>query len=381
MSAIKEGQMIPLFKVFVHPDVPSLVSEVLASGYIGQGPLVEKFEEMLRAHFRVDEVNTVNSCTSALQLAVHLISTGNKWQPGDEVLTTPLTCTATNFAILATGAKLRWVDVDLTTANMDLDDLERKLSPKTKAIMVVHWGGYPVDLDRLKAIQEKCYKLYGFRPPVIEDCAHAWESTYKGDLIGTHGNYAAFSFQAIKHFTTGDGGMLITPTRQEHERAKLMRWFGLDRTGSADFRCAQNIKEWGFKFHMNDINAAVGVRNFPHVSPLVKRHQENSDFLYEKLANVPGITLLENKPDRKSAAWIFTMRVEKRDTFKKTMEARGIHTSQVHARNDVHDCLQEFRAGLPNMDILDTDMICIPNGWWVTDEDRQYIVDQIKAGW
>lgn len=359
------------------------MSEVLMSGYIGQGPKVEEFEQKLKEHFGIDRINTLNSCTSALHLAVHLIKTGAlyKWKDGDEVLSTALTCTATNFAILAAGAGLRWVDVDLKTANMDLDDLERKINHRTKAVMVVHWSGYPLDLDRLKSIQDKAFELYGNRIAIIEDCAHAWGSTYKNKLIGTHGNYAAFSFQAIKHFTTGDGGLLITPDYHEHNRAKLLRWFGLDRTGSADFRCAQNIKEWGFKYHMNDINATIGLYNYPHVAGIVQRHQDNSDFYDQELADHDGVTLMERAPDRKSAQWIYTMRVERREDFKKAMEHRGIHTSQVHARNDVHHCLQPYRSLLPNLDILDTDMICIPNGWWVTDEDRQHIVDSIRQGW
>ena len=372
--------MIPLFKVFMSPDVIDPVNKVLLSGYIGQGAVVSEFERKLREYFKNDYVNTVNSGTSALHLAVHLV-THNKVQPDDEVLTTPLTCSATNSAILANHVNLKWVDVDLTTGNMDLDDLERKLSPKTKGIMIVHWSGYPHDLDRVAAIQNKCFELYGFKPPVIEDCAHSFGSRYKGALIGTHGNYCCFSFQAIKHLTTGDGGMLICPTAEEHRRTKLLRWFGLDREGSADFRCAQNIQEWGYKFHLNDILAAIGLHNMPHVPALIQRHKDNSAYYDKALAGIPGVTLMARHPDMESAAWIYTLRVERRDDFKKMMESKGIHVSQVHARNDVHECFAPYKAGLPNMDIMDKDMICIPNGWWVTDEQRQYIVDAIRAGW
>lgn len=385
--------MIPLFKVFMSDDVHEPMKQVLSSGYIGQGSKVDELEKQLRELFGVDYLNTVNSCTSALQLAVHLIKTSGRkvttsfkssqsWDNDAEVITTPLTCTATNFAIMANQVKVRWADVDLNTGNIDLDDIERKLSPKTMTIMIVHWGGYPVDLDRLADIQRKCRSLYGHTPDIIEDCAHAWGSTYKSKLIGTsHHNYAAFSFQAIKHFTTGDGGMLITPNAEEHRRAKLLRWFGLDRESSADFRCAQNIKEFGFKYHMNDIAAVIGLANLKHTADLVKRHQENSAFLDTELASISGLTLLENKPDRKSAAWIYTMRVDRRDDFVRAMAAQKIHVSQVHARNDIHECLSEFRCSLPSMDQFDKEMICMPCGWWVSDEDRQHIVDSVKKGW
>lgn len=376
----KPEKTIQLFKVFMSPDVLDPVCQILMSGYVGQGPLVDEFEKKLKEFFNNDYICTVNSGTSALHLAVHMVTHGT-FQQGDEILTTPMTCTATNSAILANNVRLRWVDVDPLSGNMDMDDLERKLSPKTKSIMVVHWSGYPHDLDRLAAIQKKCYDLYGFSPPIIEDCAHAFGSTYKGKLIGTHGNYSCFSFQAIKHLTTIDGGMLISPNASEHKRAKLLRWFGLDREGSADFRCAQNIQEWGYKFHMHDVSGAIGLYNLPHIPGLVRRHQENSDYYDKTLAGIPGITLMRREADRVSASWIYTIRVERREDFKRVMESKGIHVSQVHARNDVHKCFSDFRCALPNMDRFDKDMICIPNGWWVTDEDRQYIVDQIKSGW
>ena len=163
-------EQIPLFKVFMSPTAKDEVGKVLDSGYIGQGPKVEQFEENLRNYLNVDKLVTLNSGTAGLHLAIHLLKNKNGKWPGfsynDEILTTPLTCTATNWPILANNVKIKWVDIDPTTLNMDLDDLERKLSPKTKAIIVVHWGGYPLDLDRLKQIQEKAYQLYGGLNPL-----------------------------------------------------------------------------------------------------------------------------------------------------------------------------------------------------------------------
>ncbi len=232
-----------LFKVFMAPTAAAATGETLNSGYIGQGPAVEKFEHLLRDRFGYDYLVTVNSATSAEHLALHMLRTPSesnsrqdrlngateKWpgcEPGDEVLTTPLTCTATNWPILANGLRIKWVDVDPETLNIDLDDLERKLTPKTKAIMFVHWGGYPVDLDRVKQICRRAKELFGFTPRVIEDCAHAFGSTYQDKPIGTHGNMCTFSFQAIKHITTGDGGLLMLPDSQLLARAQLLRWYG-----------------------------------------------------------------------------------------------------------------------------------------------------------
>lgn len=374
--------MIDLFKVFMSPTAPAEVGKVLMSGFIGQGAKVDEFEKILSTHFQTPLVNTVNSCTSGLELAVEMIKRSYKsFESDDEIITTPLTCLATNFAILSRGVKLRWADVDPRNYNIDLDDVARKISPKTKAIMIVHWGGYPVDLDKLKTIQAKCFNLYGFSPYIIEDCAHAWGSTYKNKLIGTHGNFSVFSFQAIKHLTTGDGGLVISPNINCHKQAKLLRWYGLDRTSNQDFRCAQNVKEFGFKFHMNDINATIGMENYPYIAGLIERNKENAKFYNDNLWNMSGVILPESESDRESSHWIYTIMVRDRDNFVKKMKEKGIMVSQVHDRNDKHECLKEFRAQLPGLDQIAKEMIAIPCGWWVTEKERAYIVNCIKEGW
>ena len=369
---------IPLFKVLMSPDVSEYVSKVLESGYVGQGQKVEEFESLLKKHLNYDYVVTTNSATSGLHLALHSLNADQN----AEVLTTPLTCTATNWPILANKIKLRWVDIDLETGNMDLIDLERKISPNTKAILVVHWGGYPVDIDELNNIVDRCEHRYGHRPTIIEDCAHAWGSTYKNKHIGTFGNWSVFSFQAIKHLTTVDGGALLTPDGDSYRRMRLLRWYGIDREGSRkDFRCEDDIKESGFKMHMNDLNASIGLSNFNIALDAIKRHQNNAEYYRSQLDNVPGIKILTEHSDRKSTYWIFTMLVERRDDFMRKMSEAGISSSRVHERNDKHTCVYNFRTALPNLDKFSSDMICIPVGWWVTDEDREYIVDTIKKGW
>ena len=375
----KSENLIPLFKVFMSEDVIEPLNKVLMSGFIGQGPVVEKFEKKLIKYFNNYLVATTNAATSGLHLSYRILGI----PAGSEVLTTALTCTATNWPILANNLKIKWVDVDPETCNMDLDDLERKLSPTTKAICVVHWGGYPTDLDRLKQIQEKSFELYGFKPPIIEDCAHSFGSTYKNTKLGNHGNVAVFSFQAIKHLTTGDGGVMILPDKVLYDKVKLLRWYGIDReTNSKDFRCEDDIAEWGYKFHMNDINATIGLYNFDHVvTNGIKAYQDNTEFYDQELKSVPGVTILNKATDRISACWIHTMKVENRDNFMRKMKECNIMVSRVHERNDKHSCVKDFKAALPNLDKLAEEMICIPNGWWIGEEERGYIVDCIKEGW
>lgn len=383
----KPEKMIPLFQVYMHPGVGEKVEKTLMSGYIGQGPEVDKFEDLLKDVFQTPYVVTVNSATSATHLAFSMIcrqEPGPDWKgisPGDEVLTTPLTCTATNWPALANGLNIKWVDVDPETCNMDLGDLENKITEKTKVILAVHWGGYPNDIDRIKSIIENCYKKYGFRPKLIEDCAHSFGSEYKGSPVGTT-DYAFYSFQAIKHFTTVDGGVLILPNEEEYRRAKLLRWYGIDRESNRkDFRCEDDIPEWGFKFHMNDVNAVIGMHNLQNAKNIVDKHVDNAKFYDKSLKNVPGLTLMKRHNDYKSAFWIYTVRVDNQEKFMQKMKECNIMVSRVHERNDKHSCVQAFRSELPQLDKLVGEMICIPVGWWVTREQQQYIVDCIKEGW
>lgn len=392
--------MIPLFKVYMSENAAKASSEVLNSGYIGQGPIVDKFERELQDRFKNDYVATVNSATSAEHLALHLLkkphetnkmyygvaAVNHAWpgiQEGDEILTTPLTCTATNWPILANKFKIKWVDVDPKTMNMDLDDLARKINKNTKAIMVVHWGGYPIDLDKLREIQIKAQQKYGFKPAVIEDCAHAFGSKFNGQPIGSHGNICTFSFQAIKHMTSVDGGALVLPHQELYNRAKLLRWYGIDRESNRkDFRCEADIEEWGFKFHMNDVNASIGLENLKEVDEnVIKIHKENAAYYDENLVGVEGVQLLERDPRMESSFWIYSMLVDNKSGFMDWMKECGIMVSQVHERNDIHTCVRESVSILPNLDEVQPKLVSIPVGWWVTKEQREYIVECIKKGW
>ena len=373
---------IPLFKVFMADTAASEVGKVLNSGFIGEGPKVKEFENSLREWIGNHRIAATNSATSAEHLALRLVRKTHGVKDGDEVLATPLTCTATNWPILANNLKIKWVDVDSNNLNMDLDDLERKLSPSTKVIFLVHWGGYPVDLDRVASIVEKCFDLYGFRPAVIEDCAHAMGSTYKNKKLGTHGNYCTFSFQAIKHMTSVDGGILCCPDDESFRRAKLLRWYGIDRdTERTDFRCELDIPEWGYKFHMNDVLATIGIENLKHADWVVGKHKENAAYYDKHLSKIEGVQLLERNSDMESSFWIYSMFVDNKASFLKSMKSKGISVSQVHERNDIHTCVDEFRCALPSLDNITKKLVSIPVGWWLSTKEREYIVSAIKEGW
>ncbi len=380
---------IPMFKVRMAYKRGS-IDEVLQSGYIAQGPKVELLEQKLQQYTGSPFCATVNSGTSALHLALRMVKDASDelsvLKPWDSierktVLSIPLTCTATNFPILANGLDIKWVDTDPNTANVDLDDLARKMSPDVAAIMVVHWAGTPCDLDRIAAIQDAAEKEYGYRPPLIEDAAHAFGAEWDGKKLGNHGNYVMHSFQAIKHFTTGDGGVLISPTYAEHKRAKLLRWFGLDREKSPSMRCEQDVRAWGYKFHLNDISAQIGLDNFTLVEDTVAKHRANGCWYNENLKDVPGVRLLTQPDKANSSYWIYSMRVEDKEGFIKMMASHDISVSQVHDRNDKHTALRAYKSQLPGTDEIMSEIISIPCGWWVTEEARERIAEAIKGGW
>lgn len=374
--------MIPIVKVEMAEEASTAVEQVLASGMIGQGPVVDRFEKALRERIGNPHVATVNSATSGLHLALHLATTPRTTSTeAPEVLTTPLTMVATNWPILALGLRPRWVDIDPTTMNVDLEDLARKITPSTAAIMVVHFAGYPVDLARLESILDDAERTYGFRPTVIEDCAQAWGSTYRGASLGNHGNPAVFSFQAVKHLTCGDGGLMVLPDTVTTERARRLRWFGIDRDAPQRGMTRENIQEWGYKFHMNDISAAIGLANLEHVDGSLAERRKNAAFYDEELSGISGLTLTERRSDCDPSFWVYPVLVERKKEFTDKMTDAGIMVSQIHERNDHHSAVRDHTSLLPGVEEVVDHMVCIPVGGWLSKEDRQHIVDTIKSGW
>jgi len=345
--------MIPLFKVSMSESVIEPLKKVLLSGYIGQGKKVEEFEKALAPWVGNPNCLSLNSGTSALHLALWLAGV----KPGTNVITTPMTCTATNAPILALGASIIWADIDPWTGNIDPLDVARKITPETRAILAVHWGGYPCELDELSRISQK----YGI--PIIEDAAHAFDTKYKGKSIGSISNYTCFSFQAIKHLTTVDGGLLVCSSHDDYRRGKLLRWYGIDReTPRRDLRCEEDIVECGLKFHMNDVNAIIGIEQLKHVNKVLEAHRANADHYNVELKKLKRISLLRYHQDCSSSYWLYTIRARDRDMLQQFLAKQGIMASQVHIRNDQHTAFKGFRRILPGVDEFAAEQISIPVG-------------------
>ena len=364
--------MIDLFKVAMAPEAGDAAKQTLHSGYITEGPRVKEFETALKKFLDVKNLLTVNSCTSALQLAYHLA--GFKDQL---VIVTPMTCSATVTALKAVGAQIVWADIHPRTGNINPESVDQLLQtyPDAKGIVAVHWGGYPCELATLNELADF------HEATLVEDAAHAFGAVYRGQYIGNHSSFVAFSFQAIKHLTTVDGGLLVCQDSEDHARGKRLKWFGIDRDApKEDNRIEQDIIEAGFKYHMNDVNAAIGSANLKHVNNVLDKHRENGFYYDHALQDIPGIELLEKLPDRMSSYWVYTILVQNRERFRHAMLEAGIAVSQVHSRLDKHTTFRDAynKQHLPGLDYFSAHQISIPCGWWVTEEDRKYIVDTIR---
>lgn len=344
------------------------LEKVLYSGYVAQGEQVELFERAFERYIGSGYSLSVNSGTAALHIALILAGV----QSGDEVISTALTAEPTNVAIKMTGAKIRYADIDSKTGNIDPKSIESSINKYTKAIMLVDYAGIPVNVPEIQRISEL------HRIPVIHDAAHALGAEFAGIKTGNHFPYTIFSFQAIKHLTTIDGGMLQVQSRDDYEKGKLIRWFGIDKKLN---RLENNIQFQGFKYHMNNVNAIIGLTQLADIQSTIDTHVANGHFFDQALKGIPGVELLQYYPGSKPSYWLYTLKVENRNAFISMLAENGIMASELHKRSDWHDYLNDFHIELPQLDEFYSKMVHLPCGWWVTKDDRVKIADVIKKGW
>ncbi len=346
----------------------------LRSGFLSEGKQVKRFEEELARRLGLARPVALNSGTAALHLA--LVLAGVK--AGDEVVIPPQTFIATGMAVLMAGATPVFADIQLHTGNLDPAAFEKKITKRTKAVIPVHWGGYPCDLDEINRIAAERDLA------VIEDAAHALGASYRGKPIGAISRFTCFSFQAIKHLTTGDGGALCCLRAADEHPARVRRWFSIDRDNSPpSFRGerAYDAKLVGYKYHLNDLAAAVGLGNLEVLPKVLARLREVSGRYRRDLAAVPGITLLDSKEDRASACWLFTLLAERRDDFLRALQSRGVPASVFHQRIDRNTVLGGPRPDLPNMARFDDHQASVPLHAGLTDEEVESVLAAVKAGW
>jgi dTDP-4-amino-4,6-dideoxygalactose transaminase len=355
--------MINIFKPYVSSIAKFKLAEVLSSGTLTQGHVVDEFENLLETEMSLpSRPITTNSCTSAIDLAYELIGIG----PGDNVITTAQTCFATNGSLLHRGANIYWADID-NDGLVSVDSVSEifKIQPDIKAIVAVDWAGRLPDYDALKS----------FGVPVVEDAAHRWDRNLSGR---SRGDYVCYSFQAIKFLTTGDGGLLVTPDDQV-TRGRSLRWFGLDRDNKQDFRSAQDIPEAGFKYHMNNLNASIGKANLVDINYRVALHNANASKIME---SVSSLKFINSSYTDTATFWMLPLLVAdgKRDSLIEKLKERGIEANMVHSRNDKYSCMNNTFSIVPlhGLDDFSSSQVNIPCGWWLTKEEVKKIIDALS---
>lgn len=352
--------MINLCWPYVTDAMRHSVQETLKTRWIGQGPKVKQLEQEFQKELQSDTPVAVGSGTDALHLAYILAGVG----PGDEVIAPVFTCTATNFPILWQGAKIIFADINPKTLNLDTADVERKINYKTKVIVGVDYAGVPCDWRTLN--------VHGIT--TIDDAAHAPGAPG----IGSSADFTTFSFQAIKHITTGDGGMLCVKDSELAEKAKRLRWFGLDRE-----KKLQDMKHWegdiwevGYKYQMTDIAASMGIESLKELRNQIMYRKSLVELYRDGLQDVEQVTLLDYEPN--SSHWLMTVLVEDRNGLSNYLSENDIETSPLHYRNDKYTIFKKYKNDCPHMDQLEDKILCLPLHMQLSENDVLQVVATVK---
>ena len=358
------------------------VVKTLRSGWLGTGPKVAHFEEMMSQLTGAKYVMAVNSCTAALHLSLIASGIGK----GDEVITTPLTFSATINAIIHSGATPVLVDINLKTMNIDETKIEKAITEKTKAIMPVHLAGRPAEMDSIMKIARKHNLL------VIEDAAHAIGAEYKGKKIGNIGDLTCFSFYVTKNITTGEGGMVLTNNKIFADKIKILALHGMSKDAwkrfSDDGYKHYEVIYPGFKYNMMDIQASLGIHQLKRIEKYHQLRKKIWDFYNKELAGLPiDLPSCQDK-NIKHVMHLYTVLVDEkrsgisRDKFMQELHKRGIgtgvHYNPVHLHAYHRGTYGYKTGGYPNAEYIGARTVSLPLSAKLTMEEAKRVVVAIK---
>jgi dTDP-4-amino-4,6-dideoxygalactose transaminase len=361
------------------------VVDCMRSGWLGTGPRVARFEADFAAYRGVgpQHVAAVNSCTAAL----HVSMVAANLESGSEVITTPLTFCATVNAIMHAGLTPVLADVDEATGNIDPDAIEAAITPRTRAIVPVHFAGRPCEMDRILAIAKK-HDLV-----IIEDCAHAIETEYHGTPAGRFGDFGCFSFYVTKNVVTGEGGMILGRDEEKIARARILALHGMSkdawhRFGDAGYKHYQ-VVECGFKYNMMDMQAAIGLHQLAKVEKHWLRRQAIWARYDEAFADLPITTPAAPEADTRHGYHLYTIRVDSahcavdRDGFLNAMNARRIGTGVHYLSVAEHLYYQDYfgwKAGdWPVAMRIGRETSSLPLSPGMTDGDVDRVIAAVRA--
>lgn len=374
------------FLVFGAPLIEEAeVAEVLASlrsGWLGTGPKVARFEADFRAYKASGYSVAVNSGTAALHLS--MLAAGLR--QGDEVITTAMTFCATVNAIIHAGAKPVLADIDPQTLNIDPAEIERRITPRTRAIVPVHFAGRPCDMSRLDALAKK-HDL-----KLIEDCAHAIEAEYQGEKTGTFGDFGCFSFYVTKNVATGEGGMVLAKTESDAARIKTLALHGMSRDAWKRFSDEgykhYYVTEVGFKYNMMDLQAAIGIHQLARVEQCWSRRREIWQQYGEAFADLPVALPAEPEPGTRHAYHLYTILIDPartgidRDGFLGAMTRQNIGVGVHYLSIPEHPIYQELYGWrpehYPHAARIGQQTVSLPIGPVLKDEDVQDVIAAVR---
>jgi dTDP-4-amino-4,6-dideoxygalactose transaminase len=363
---IKIKYRIPILKTNIPPSkilIPKIKS-VLYSGVINEGKHVYRFEDLFKKKFNYNNVLAVSSGTAALHIAFIL----SEIKKGDEVITSPITAEPTNVAILQSGGKPVFADVDSSTGNICPKSIIKLINKKTKAICVVHYAGYPADILKIKSIAKKNNLI------LIEDCAHAIGAKVNNKFVGSFGDFSIFSFQAAKHITTIDGGILVIKNKNYLQKAKQIRWFGLKKNISRE---KNRIKYLGYKYNMTNISAIIGIQQLRYFNKVIKLNISNGIFFDKNISKIKNLEIIKKSNTSKPSYWLYTILTAKSKKLILSLNKNKIEASKVHLPNYLHPIFN-FKKKLPGAIKFYSKLVHIPCGYWVKNTERKRILDVLK---
>ena len=373
------------FLVFGAPAIGEAeVEEVVASirsGWLGTGPKVARFEDDFRAYRRAQHAVAVNSCTAAL----HLSMLASRVQKGDEVITTPMTFCASINAIIHAGATPVLADVEPHSMNIDPVRVEEMITPRTRAIMPVHFAGRPCDMDALCEIARRHDLM------IIEDCAHAIETEYKGTPAGLFGDFGCYSFYVTKNVITGEGGMVLTRREEDAARIKILALHGMSKDAWKRFSdegfVHYQVTEPGFKYNMMDIQAAIGIHQLARVEDYWRRREEIWNRYNEAFADLPVDTPLEVEADTRHGYHLYTLMVDgdragiDRDGFLNAIQAHNIGVGVHYLSIPEHDYYQKSYGwnpdDYPHARRVGRQTVSLPFSARLTDDDVSDVIEAV----
>ncbi len=366
-------EIIRTWSTFIPKKAISEVAKTLRSKWINTGKKEKELREKASNKWGFPYCVAVNNGTAALRASLAMLGVG----VGDEVISTPFTFIATNTAILEQGARPVFADIKYDDLNIDPKSIESKITRKTKAIMVVHYGGNPVDLDEIREIGRK-HKI-----AIIEDGAHAFGSMYKGRYIGETGDLVCFSFQVVKIINSGDGGLIVTSSKDYYQKLKKIIWYGIDREQKKTSLLDPLPKSFkgdilGFKYNMNDITATLASVGVDHYERAARIRRKIGERYRQELGAIPNIKLMKYYDDRRPNYQIFPIHVKHRLSFAKYLKNQGIMVNINNRRNDIYPMFGGKRPDLVVTDRADRDVVLLPLHADLSEGQVSFIIEKVR---